>query len=112
LLLKTRNSEAQRRGVAFREDYVHLEPDAARFLAGKGLVLVGIDALSVDRFGADGYPAHKALLEAGICVVEGLDLSQVTAGDYDLFCGPLRITDADGAPARVFLLDPVEESVR
>jgi arylformamidase len=62
-----------------------------------------VDYLSVERFREPGAPAHHTLLGHGIVVVEGLDLSQVSAGEYELICLPLRIADADGAPARAVL---------
>ena len=67
------------------------------------LKLVGIDYLSVDRFGSTDLPAHRALLGAGVILVEGLDLSDVDPGEYDMVCLPLRLLGADGAPARVIL---------
>ena len=102
VLLKTRMS-GQLRVPEFQEDFVHLTGDAAAYLAQAGLKLVGIDYLSVDRFGTTEYEAHQALLGAGIVIVEGLDLSEVEPGEYEMLCLPLRIVGADGAPARVVL---------
>jgi arylformamidase len=102
VLFKTRMS-GQMRVPEFQEDYVYLTADAASYLVQAGLKLVGIDYLSVDRFGSADYPAHQTLLEAGVIVVEGLDLSEVGPGDYDMICLPLRIAGGDGAPARVVL---------
>jgi len=102
LLIKTRNSGALRQ-AAFQEDFVYLTGEAAVYLAQAGLKLVGIDYLSIDRHGSKDHPAHLALLEAGVVVVEGLDLSQVEPGEYELTCLPLRVTGAEGAPARVVL---------
>src|SRR5260221_517957 len=85
------------------EDYVYLTVDAADYLAQAGIKLIGIDYLSVDRFGTVDYPSHHALLEAGVVIVEGLDLSEVEPGEYDMTCLPLRIVGAEGAPARVIL---------
>lgn len=102
LLLKTRMS-GQMRLSQFQEDHVHLSADAAEYLAQVGLKLVGIDYLSVDRFGSTDLPAHRALLGAGVILVEGLDLSDVDPGEYDMVCLPLRLLGADGAPARVIL---------
>jgi arylformamidase len=102
LLIKTRNSGAMRQ-PAFQEDFVYLTPDAATYLVQAGLKLVGIDYLSIDRHASKDHPAHHALLEAGVVVVEGLDLSQVEPGEYDMTCLPLRVAGADGAPARVVL---------
>ena len=102
LLIKTRNSGALRQ-PAFLEDYVYLTADAAMYLAQAGLKLVGIDYLSIDPHPTADHPAHHTLLEAGVVVVEGLDLSQVEPGEYEMMCLPLRVAGADGAPARVVL---------
>jgi len=64
---------------------------------------VGIDYLSVGGFAKDGLETHLALLGAGIWIIEGLDLSQIEPGMYELICLPLKIADSDGAPARAIL---------
>jgi arylformamidase len=87
VLLKTRMSGQLQRG-GFQEDHVYLTGDAAQYLAQAGLKLVGFDYLSLDRFGDASFPAHHALLGAGVVLVEGL---------------PLRLGGGDGAPARVVL---------
>ena len=102
ILLKTRMS-GQMLKPGFQEDHLYLSGDAAAYLAQVGLKLVGFDYLSVDRYGAQDYPAPHALLEAGVIIVEGLDLSEVEPGEYDMACLPLRVADGDGAPARVVL---------
>jgi arylformamidase len=45
------------------------------------------------------------LLQAGVVAVEGLDLSEIEAGDYRLYCLPLKIKGSDGAPARAILIE-------
>ena len=102
VLIKTRMSGLMQKST-FQEDHVYLARDAALYLAQAGIKLVGFDYLSIDRYGATDFPAHRALLDAGVVIVEGLDLSEVPAGEYDLFCLPLRIGGGDGAPARVLL---------
>lgn len=102
VLLKTRMSGQMLR-PAFQEDHLYLSRDAALYLAQAGLKLVGFDYLSVDRHGAPDFPAHRALLEAGVVLVEALDLSEVEPGEYDMTCLPLRVAGGDGAPARVIL---------
>ncbi len=102
ILLKTRMS-GQMLKPGFQEDHLYLSGDAAAYLAQAGLKLVGFDYLSVDRYGAPDYPAHHALLEAGVVIVEALDLSEVEPGEYDMTCLPLRVAGGDGAPARVIL---------
>ena len=83
---------------AFSPDFVAIEPDAAALLVERGVRLVGVDYLSV------GSPeTHRILLGADVVCVEGLDLGGVAAGSYEMFCGPVKLEDADGAPARVLL---------
>jgi arylformamidase len=84
-------------------DYAFITADAARYLVERGIRLVGIDYLSIEEHGTAAHPVHRALLGAGIVIVEGLNLAGVPAGDYELMCLPLKLKDADGAPARVFL---------
>jgi arylformamidase len=75
-----------------------LSPDAARVLADAGVRAVGIEGLTIG-----GAETHRILLGAGVWVIEGLDLSAVEAGEYDLVCLPLKVTGAEGAPARAAL---------
>ena len=105
LLFKTRNSSFWEAGTAFRADYTSLEVGAARELVRMGVKLVGIDYLSIEKFGAETFETHQTLLAQGIVIVEGLDLRQISAGAYELICLPLRIAggSGDGAPARVVL---------
>ena len=102
ILLKTRMS-GQMQKPEFQEDHLYLTGDAAAYLAQAGLKLVGFDYLSIDRHGASEFPAHHALLGADVVIVEGLDLSEVEPGEYDMICLPLRVAGGDGAPARVIL---------
>lgn len=102
LLIKTRMS-GQLRQPQFQEDFVYLTPDAATYLVQAGIKLVGVDYLSVEKFGSKDFAAHHALLAAGVVIIEGLDLSLVDPGDYELTCLPLLVAGADAAPARVVL---------
>lgn len=103
ILFKTHGSAARWKKGTFDEDYVYVSLDAARFLAARGVGVVGVDYLSVGGFREDSAETHRVLLTAGIWLVEGLDLSRVKPGRYDMVCLPLRIDRADGAPARVAL---------
>jgi arylformamidase len=104
LLIKTRNSELWSRGTKeFFNGFVAINNDGAKWLVQKGIKLIGVDYLSVAPFG-DGVPTHRTLLKAGVIALEGLNLSQVSAGYYDLYCLPLKLGDSDGAPARVILM--------
>jgi len=102
LLFKTRNSYLWNERK-FVEEYVYITPGAAQVLVDNGIKVVGIDYLSVERFGAEEPQTHLILLEAQTIIIEGLDLREVAPGDYDLVCLPLKIRDGDGAPARVVL---------
>jgi len=103
ILFKTANSYRIRDTDAFVEDFVYLSEPAAGFLAQKGIVAVGIDYLSIGPYGEDASGIHKALLEAGIWIIEGLDLTGVEPGDYELVCLSLKVERGDGAPARAIL---------
>ena len=102
VLLKTSNSA--RGFTEFYPDYVYLASDAAAYLAGVGVALVGIDALSVKQRGAPDNSPQTLLLEHNIAIVEGLDLSKAAAGDYMLSALPLKFTGIDGSPTRAVLL--------
>lgn len=103
ILIATRNSHFIRdRG--FVADYTYLAPDGASYLASIGVTLVGVDYLSVEQFHSGHHRTHRTLLERGIVIVEGLDLSQPAAGPYDLRVLPLRLVGLDGAPARAVLV--------
>ena len=103
LLLKTDNSKQWTEGNRkFKPDFVAITPDAAEWLVENDFVLVGIDYLSIQKFG-DTSLTHEALLEAEIIIVEGLNLAHVDEGTYELYCLPLKLADADGAPARALL---------
>ena len=101
-LLRTRNTGLVRQ-PSFDERFVYFDESAASFLVGKGVELLGIDYLSVDAFHSSTHSAHHLLLGAGVVLLEGLDLSEVAPGDYELICAPLRIVGGEAAPARVFL---------
>ena len=106
ILFKTRNSAFwSNTHEGFREDYTYIEPDAARHLAELGIKLVGIDYLSVEQYKSTNFATHLTLLSKGVVILEGLDLREVPAGLYELFCLPLKIAggSGDGAPARVIL---------
>lgn len=98
MLFRTRNSLRQWWREPFREDYDCLSVEQARSLVAAGVRLVGIDYLSIN-----GTQTHRVLLDAGIVILEGLDLSKTKSGDYDLVCLPLKLQGADGAPARAVI---------
>ena len=102
VLFKTKNSGLLNDPV-FHKDFAHLAADAATYLVGRGVRLVGIDYLSVEVFHSPDHAVHKTLLGAGVVIVEGLELSGVRPGEYRLTCLPLLVEGGDGAPARAIL---------
>jgi arylformamidase len=103
LLLRTRNSRLWAQGVReFQTDFVAVAADGAEWLAARGIRLVGMDYLSVAPYD-NSVPTHRILLQAGVILLEGLDLSAVPQGDYLLYCLPLNLLGSDGAPARAIL---------
>jgi arylformamidase len=103
ILFHTRNSSFWREG--FRKDFTHLLPEAAQILVDRRVKLVGTDYLSIEKFHSGHHRTHLALLSNDVVIVEGLNLSDIAPGDYELICLPLKIADGagDGAPARAVL---------
>jgi arylformamidase len=102
ILLKTDNGPLLS-GPSFRKDYVHLTEDGARYLVERKVCLVGIDYLSIERYNNPGAPVHHILLESEVVIVEGAYLLEIPPGPYEIFCLPLPVKGADGAPARLIL---------
>ena len=71
--------------------------NGASWLVERGVRLVGVDYLSVAPF-AESAPTHQILLAAGVIAVEGLNLSEIEPGEYQLYCLPLKIAGANGTP--------------
>lgn len=104
LLLRTRNSRWWAAGdMAFHEDYVALSVDAARWVADRGIRLVGIDYLSIEPYKLPGHPVHTTLLSRRVIALETINLTGVVPGRYQLYCLPLLIASGDGSPARALL---------
>ena len=103
VLLRTPNSALWNSSEGFHQDYTYLTEGAAMLLVDQGVKVIGVDYLSVEQFKKPGAPAHRVLLGNGVIIIEGLNLSEVDAGQYEMYCLPLRIAGGDGAPARVVL---------
>jgi arylformamidase len=102
VLFKTSNSARCWDTDEFVPDYVYLTEEAARRLVEGQIQTVGVDYLSIGG-PVDGARAHRVLLEAGVCILEGLDLRQVSPGMFEMIALPMLIPGSDGAPARVLL---------
>ncbi len=102
VLLKTANS--LNGYEKFNENFVYLREDAARYLVGNGVKVIGFDYLSVQKFRQGNQNTHKNLLDSAY-VIEGLNLAEAVERSYFLICAPLKVNGIDGVPARVLLID-------
>src|SRR5438093_13322690 len=103
VLFRTRSTLRGWMDSAFHRDFAYIAPDAAQLLADAGVVLVGVDYISAEQFGAPAPRTHQILLGRGIPIVEGLDLRPVHAGDYDLIVLSIKVRGHEGAPARAIV---------
>ena len=105
LLLRTSNAHLWTASPrTFDRGFVAISADGAAWLVERGIQLVGVDYLSVAPFDAP-VSTHRILLKAGIIALEGCDLREVPQGEYDLYCLPLKLVGAEGAPARAILVE-------
>lgn len=107
ILFRTPNSALWgSKSVRFPDSYTALTPEGARWCVDRGIRLVGTDFLSIEQRGTPGHPTHVTLLKAGVIILEGLDLSMVDPGEFELTVLPLKVLGGDGAPARAILRAP------
>lgn len=103
ILFKTINSSLYLKEAAFNENYIYLSTEAARYLVSKNISTVGIDYYSIAGINDNIVECHEILLGTKVTIIEGLDLSEITAGEYEFVCLPLKIEGSDGAPARAII---------
>jgi arylformamidase len=88
----------------FEKNYVAVNLEAAKFLVEKGIKAVGIDYFSIEKYEAPGHPVHQILLQNGITIIEGLDLTDIEQAEYQLICLPLKFKHGNGSPVRAILI--------
>ena len=103
ILFKTGNSKTRWDNKPFKKKFVHLSTEAAQYLASRQVKTIGVDYLSIGGYDGNVVEVHNIILKAGIWVIEGLDLSKIKPGDYELNCLPIKLTGADGAPCRALI---------
>lgn len=104
VLFKTNNSQYMHVGT-FREDFTYITGAAAEYLAQKEIRTLGFDFLSIEQYGSKTFPAHYAILGKGIVIIEGLDLTDVQPGEYQMISLPMLVHGGNGSPIRVLLFD-------
>lgn len=103
VLLKTDNSQAFQ-GKCVLTEYVTLDYEAAQYLVDKKVKMVCIDYMTIERPRSKRIPQksiHTILLSQDILIAEALNLTELQEGIYQLYCFPLNVSKADGAPARI-----------
>ena len=105
VLFKTRNSKLLHQGN-YDPSFAAFSVDGAKALVDLGVRLVGLDYLSVAH-ADEQVPVHRAFLDHGVVLLEGVDLSQVPPGRYELICPPVKLAGSDGAPCRALLRELV-----
>lgn len=103
VFFKTKNSSLSK-SAPLVDDYVYVEPAAAKALVNKGAKIVGVDYISIDKHGDEQLSAHHALLANDVLIVEGLALAKAPVGRCKIVIAPLHLANKDGAPARVFCM--------
>jgi arylformamidase len=98
------------RPEGFDEGMAHATPELADWLSARGVLLLGVDTDSMDAFESKDLPAHHQLHEHGIAILEGIDLSAIQPGAYELVALPLRLEGADGSPVRAILIQTEDPS--
>lgn len=103
VLFKTINSSVYLKEKSFNEKYVYLSTEAAEYLVMKKIATVGIDYYSIAGVNNNLIECHQVLLGAKVTIIEGLDLSGISPGEYEFVCLPLKIKGSDGSPARAII---------
>ena len=103
ILFKTPNTARSWKKAEFDKDFVYISKEAAQYIVDCGVQTVGVDYLSVGGFYKDGIETHHILLGAEVWIIEGLDLSKIKPGNYDLVCLPIKFDKGDGAPSRCLI---------
>lgn len=110
LILRTPNSDKKFwLQEPFDRNYHAVLPEAAQYIADKKLLMIGVDYISVGPFHEGNPQTHRALMSAGVWIIESVDLRNVTEGDYEMICVPLKLAGSDATPIRV-LLKPARTS--
>jgi len=104
ILFKTRNSQLYNK-KSFTPDYVYIDSEAAKYISQFPVKLIGIDYLSIDKYQDTSKDAHKILLSKGIVLLEGIILTEVDEGNYQIACFPIKIKGVEAAPCRAVLID-------
>ena len=113
ILLYSGTSDSWEKYDEIRENFSYLEPSAARWIVNRKIKCVGIDSLSIGKFGFSEGESHKILLGEGIGIIEGLNknLKHFVGKRMFLVSLPLFLNGIDASPARTILFELVYADV-
>ncbi|OGO19946.1 MAG: hypothetical protein A2Z15_03130 [Chloroflexi bacterium RBG_16_50_11] len=105
LLFKTRNSPKSYEAERFSDDYVYFDVACADYLVDKGVILVGLDNITIGHMKEPENlnKTHITFLQAGVYILEDCALGHVPPGEYELLCLPLLMYNGDAGPSRAIL---------
>ncbi|WP_226581606.1 arylformamidase [Halobacillus litoralis] len=89
--------------TSFPDHYTVIGEGAASYLSSQGINMIGMDTPSVDPETSKDLPGHHSLYKHDILILEGIQLSHVSPGTYELMAFPLKMEQADGSPVRAVL---------
>ena len=87
----------------WNKEFAYFSEETVTWLHQQGVKLVGIDTPSVDAFDSKLLSAHKKISQYDMAILEGLDLSDVPEGVYELIALPLKLMGAEASPVRAIL---------
>ena len=103
LLLKTRNGNSDYWTKPWDPNFIYIEESAARWCTSHGIILVGLDYLTVDPLSEPTFPAHLELLGKGTVILENICLRNVSEAEFELLAAPVNLINADGGWCRPLL---------
>jgi kynurenine formamidase len=94
-------------GFSYLDRWPGLSREAAEYLAGKKVKLVGTDCISLDPGdGGESLAAHYTLLPEGILILENVcNLAQINVVSFFMAL-PLRVGGGTGSPVRAVAVQP------
>lgn len=109
VLFKTSNSEKRLNKKEFDHSYVGITADGAQALVDAGVKFVAIDYVTIeDRHQCVEWPTHHILCGAGVIILEGANLREISDGTYFMCCLPMKLKGSEGAPTRTVLIEGVD----
>jgi arylformamidase len=87
--------------------FSYLDPSGADWIIEHTIKCIGIDSLSIEKYGSKASHSHKKLLSNGIGIIEGLSnrLKDLSGKRGFLVCLPLPLKGLDASPVRPILFD-------